>query len=118
VIVSPDEESGSSLHLIGDHWAAQQKIADAARESGLKVQELKGESVIFNPDAPDKGRIHMEHSDGFVSRDRPNWDYFGYLEGCVHLDDDCGPYITAGEILGILADLNPDSADAAGGEEC
>jgi|ERR1700690_3747821 len=68
---------------------------------GLTVERLKAELLIVNPGAPERGRVHLEYQDGFVSRERVCWDYLGTLDG-LGPGDDSSPGVTIASILDLL----------------
>jgi hypothetical protein len=75
-------------------------VAELVADHRLQVQELANELVISNPQEPDKGQIHVEYADGYVSWERVTWSYWGTLEGFA----DVGEAIISGDkILEVLA---------------
>jgi hypothetical protein len=55
--------------------------------SPLEVRELDNGLVIFNPQDPDRGQVHIAYADGYVSWERVTWDYWGVLEGFEEAGD-------------------------------
>ncbi|HEY3951835.1 MAG TPA: hypothetical protein VGM53_00535 [Streptosporangiaceae bacterium] len=56
-------------------------MAGLLADSGLQVRELASELVINNPGEPDRGQVHVEYADGYVSWERVTWSCWGTLEG-------------------------------------
>jgi hypothetical protein len=59
----------------------RQLVAELVAGYGLQVRELPGELVITNPRDPDKGQVHVDLTDGYVSLERMTWAYWGTLAG-------------------------------------
>lgn len=60
---------------------AKSAIGELVTKLGLRVEELENELVITNPRNPDRGQIHIDYTDGYVSWERVCWTYWGTLEG-------------------------------------
>jgi len=59
--------------------------------------------VITNPKNPEKGQVHVDLTDGYVSWEHVTWNYWGTLAGLP----ETGEYvISAGTILDTLLDRN------------
>jgi hypothetical protein len=56
-------------------------VAELLAGSGLHLQELANELVITNPDDPEKGQVHVDFTDGYVSWEHVTWTYWGTLQG-------------------------------------
>ncbi|HEY1916131.1 MAG TPA: hypothetical protein VGH27_11220 [Streptosporangiaceae bacterium] len=67
---------------------AKSAIAELVTKLGLRVQELENELVITNPRDPDRGQIHIDYTDGYVSWERVAWTYWGTLEGFEDVGED------------------------------
>jgi hypothetical protein len=73
--------------------------ADLVAGHELRVQQLENELVITNPHDPDKGQIHVDYADAYVSWERVAWTYWGTLEGFA----DVGEGVISGDkILEVL----------------
>jgi hypothetical protein len=60
---------------------AKRGVAELVARFGLQVKERENELVITNPGDPDRGQIHVDYADGYVSWERVAWTYWGTLEG-------------------------------------
>lgn len=76
-------------------------VAEMAAGSGLHVEERANELVITNPRDPEKGQVHVDLTDGYVSWEHVTWNYWGTLPG---LPDTGERVISADLILTTLRD--------------
>jgi hypothetical protein len=100
----------SAIQLLRARNAAVHTVTDLLTGSGLQIRERTYELVITNPGDPEKGMIHVAYADGYVSLERPEWNYLGYLPGYGDTDDR-DPRISADKILGALTDSEPEHPD-------
>jgi hypothetical protein len=79
----------------------RQAVTELAAGSGLHVQELANELVITNPRDPDKGQVHVDLTDGYVSWEHVTWNYWGTLTGLFETGE---RVISEDRILNTLLD--------------
>lgn len=99
----PDEaQEGSPVTNPEDtRTAIKRAVAEMVAGSALHVEERPNELIITNPRDPEKGQIHVDLTDGFVSWERVTWAYWGTLAG-LPATDEC--VISADLILNTLRD--------------
>jgi hypothetical protein len=74
-------------------------VSELLKDAGLRVHELTYELVITNPRDLEKGQVHVEYQDGFVSWERVAWDYWGQLET---IGDATDTKVSAAKIINAL----------------
>ena len=90
------------MQRIIDRNAASRILTTMLDGSELKVRALKREFVITNPNAPERGEIHVEYASGFVSWKRVIWEQWGPLQGFHDEDGSDESHIGADRILSTL----------------
>lgn len=76
------EQKGAPLNNPEDTRARiKQAVAELLAGSELHMEELPNELVITNPSDPEKGQVHVDLTDGYVSWEHVTWNYWGLLAG-------------------------------------
>ena len=93
----PDiEQEGTAVTNPDDDRArTRQAVADLLAGSGLHLEELANELVITNPRDPDKGQVHVDFTDGYVSWEHVTWNYWGTLAGLA----ETGERVVSGDLI-------------------
>jgi hypothetical protein len=97
-----DESGYASLQLIINKSQARRTVTAMLDGSGLQVRQLKRELVISNPTEPEKGRIHVEYANGYVSCERTVWEHWGPLQGYADEGADTEIHVDAKKIIDTL----------------
>ena len=91
-----NEQEGSSVTNLEDARArTRQAVAELLAGSGLHLEELANELVITNPRDPEKGQVHVDFNDGYVSWEHVTWNYWGTLAGLT----DTGERVISGDLI-------------------
>jgi hypothetical protein len=77
-------------------------VEELFRDSDLQVSLLPAGADICNPHDADKGQVHIDFADGFVSWEQPAWEFWGILEPLADQDED-EPTVPVQQIIDTLS---------------